>query len=484
MSNYTVPSLTVDKETVAPIEARRPKIGFLGLAFFEYWRMHGVSVLKDVEEKFKTIVNDLESRGQLDIVNPGLVDTLEKAIEAARVFKKEEVDMIVIYEGTYAPDYYIVQLLDQLPPIPIFILVMQETNRIPLDLDYIRMLKASGLIGLVQLTGDFSKTGKKFGLAVGAIGDEKTYRRVESYAKAVFTVNKLRNINIGVIGRVFRGMYELEWDKTKVKWKLGPNIFYIEISELLDLLDKVPPSDTKKLVEELKKKYKVNEITDEDIAKACRLSIALERLVSRFKLNALSHLCQWYLHCRADAPPCFGCSMLNEQGIMTTCEGDIGTLVAMCILNMLTEGPAFFGEWSLFDEQENSILIGHHGLGNPKLASDSSEIKLTSHFENWGYTGAGLAFEFIGKPGRVTMASLIDDVEGMRMLITGGESLDVPTRPMHTAHYIIKVERPVREYLELLLKKGVSHHVAIVHGDVREELEYVADLLGIGKFVL
>jgi L-arabinose isomerase len=485
--SVSTPKLTVDKEAVSVYPAlrrKKPKIGFLGLAFFEYWRMYGEQLKQKVERNHRTIVEDLNKNGNLEIVNPGLIDTLEKAVDAAQLFKREEIDLLVVWEGTYAPDYYTVQLLDFLPNVPLFILQLQEMRTIPLDIKYADIVATYGLIGIVQLLGDFSKIGKKYGLAVGAIGEKEAYKELEDYAAAVTTVNRLRWINIGVIGRVFRGMYELEWDKTKVKWRLGPNIFYIEIREFLDLFKQVTDSEANELMADLTKKYRVEETTKEEVLKACRYAVAIRRLVEKFRLDATSHLCQWYLHSQTETTPCIGCSRLNEIGIMTTCEGDVGQLIVMCILDMLTGKPPFYGEWALYDLEENTILIQHHGLGNPQLAVSPDDIRITSHIENWGYSGLGAAFEFIGKPGRVTMCSVIDDVEGIKMLITGGESVKTPARPVHTAHFIVKTDRPVREFLQLLLKSGVPHHVVLVHGDARKQLECVADLMGIRKLVI
>lgn len=49
------------------------------------------------------------------ILYPGLVDTLDAADRAGQLFRKEQVDLIVIAEGTWAPDYFIHQALAHIP---------------------------------------------------------------------------------------------------------------------------------------------------------------------------------------------------------------------------------------------------------------------------------------------------------------------------------------------------------------------------------
>jgi hypothetical protein len=46
----------------------------------------------------------------------------------------------------------------------------------------------------------------------------------------------------------------------------------------------------------------------------------------------------------------------------------------------------------------------------------------------------------------------------------------------------VQVERPIKEYLVEIQKRGVSHHAIIVHGDIRKELSLLASVLGIRSF--
>ena len=96
----------------------------------------------------------------------------------------------------------------------------------------------------------------------------------------------------------------------------------------------------------------------------------------------------------------------------------------------------------------------------------------------------GASFRFMGKPGEVTIASLIHGREGWRMLISGGEAIDAPCRPTYSDQFMIRVGQPVKEYLEQLCRHGVTHHAVLCYGNIKRELGQLADLLEIRKFVL
>ena len=67
------------------------------------------------------------------------------------------------------------------------------------------------------------------------------------------------------------------------------------------------------------------------------------------------------------------------------------------------------------------------------------------------------------------------------MLISGGEALDVPCRPSYSDQFMVRVDRPVKEYLEQLCRHGVTHHAVLCYGNYRKELAQLTDLLSIRR---
>jgi hypothetical protein len=86
--------------------------------------------------------------------------------------------------------------------------------------------------------------------------------------------------------------------------------------------------------------------------------------------------------------------------------------------------------------------------------------------------------EFVGKPGRVTMVNFIGVSDGFQLTVLGGESMGGKLRLDGYPHMAIKIDPPVSEFLESNAEHGVSHHWAVVHGDVRDEVGHLAAMLG------
>ena len=64
-----------------------------------------------------------------------------------------------------------------------------------------------------------------------------------------------------------------------------------------------------------------------------------------------------------------------------------------------------------------------------------------------------------------------------RIMVTSGEILDLEPLPINDVHVVVRVERPIKEHAEMLLKAGVPHHGITVRGDVRWELNQLAEFL-------
>jgi L-arabinose isomerase len=469
--------------------ARRPdkelKVGFLAGAYFEYYRMWGEGYARQIQADMDLVAANLRKRFK-NVIYPGLCDTMDKCARAGEIFKQEEVDVVVLCQGTYFPDYMPLEALGHVKDAALIIFSTQSEPIIRQDIDYPQVIRDSALIGLVQLTGALRKMGwfPNYRPVVGWLDDQEAYDKIARYANAAIAHKNLQHKNIGVVGHVFRGMYDFEHDKTKVKGKLGPNCINIQVSHLVDLWDAVNEQEVAAVEADVRRRFRVRDLDQTDIHKAARLAIAMKDLVNRFNLDALCYLGQHHVEQKTQTTAYLGSALLQESGVMTISEGDVHGVTMMMLQHLLTGQTPFFGEWGGFDEALNAILIEMHGFADPQIAKDPNEIWVTSSPENWGYSGNGFSFEFTAKPGVATIGHMIDDLDGYRMIIAKGEILDLPALPIREVNFRMRMEKPVKQLLVELLNHGFAHHTIVAYGDLTEELSYVADLMGIRKVQL
>ncbi|MHC4083722.1 MAG: hypothetical protein ACYSWZ_00495 [Planctomycetota bacterium] len=453
------------------------KIGLLACGYFEYWRMYK-GLRQQVEGDMKKIAESLSQKH--NIVYPGLVETLDTADAAGRKFKEEQINLLIISEGTYCPDYFVHQTLLHLSSdVPLILFASQPHVQLDYTVGYDQSLRNSGPMALVQLTGGFRKMGKfqKYEVVVGAIEDEEAYEEIDRIIQVHTTIENLKHMTIGTIGHVFRGMYDFNFDKTAIHGKLGPHVMDVHIEHLGDILDELEDNDVRitNLCRKVRSEYHVVGLQDDDIFRAARLGIALQEFIRRYKLHGLVLLGQHYIEVKANASCYLGLSEIlsTDQAVAVT-EGDVLGCIMSRVLKDFTSHTAFFGEWEEIDQSLNAVMLLAHGFIDPRECREDRPVQVNPACEDWGFEGNSVGFQATYPPGPVTMTHIIQDAKGWRLLISEGELLDTPPLKINESSLIVRVEKPIKEYFKELMRYGFSHHSIAAPGLVGEQLECFA----------
>jgi L-fucose isomerase-like protein len=185
------------------------------------------------------------------------------------------------------------------------------------------------------------------------------------------------------------------------------------------------------------------------------------------------------LHSVVGLRPCIYPESLVHSRRVVGNEGDLGGTTAMLMLERLTGNPVMFTEIFNYDREDNVVVAGHAGPSNHTLADESAPVTITPDYElmESGTELSGVWVEFVGKPGRVTMVNFICVSGGFQLTVLGGESLGKRLRIDGYPHMAIRIDPDVEEFIRSNGEHGVSHHWAVVYGDVRDEVEYLAAML-------
>ena len=258
------------------------KIGLLYTGFFEYWPMY--PELKGQIMEDAQVVYDRLSKKH-DMVQAEMVDTINAADEAGRLFRDEQVDLVILAYRAYVPDTYMYQMLSHLPAdLPLLLFGSQSRDQLDYQDDYGGVLRNSGLMALIQLVCSFKKIDghdRTVEAVAGSIQDNEAYEKIDRYINVVTLYKRLKTMTIGVIGNVFRGMFDFEYDKTKVKGTLGPEVMSIQLDHLEQQLDAAPPDDpdVQATIRHARSSYRIKGVGDTDLESAARVAVAMKRLV-------------------------------------------------------------------------------------------------------------------------------------------------------------------------------------------------------------
>ncbi len=296
-------------------------------------------------------------------------------------------------------------------------------------------------------------------------------------------MKRLKTLKVGAYGHPFRGMYDLEYDKTKLQGRIGPETVYIEDRNLKAMIDSVTEKEVAEVAADINRQYRVEDVGQDAVRQGARVYVAFRRLADEYRLDVLSLLSQYTLQLLANDTGGYAASRLLQEGLMMSCEGDVSALTLMYILNQLSGVSPYYGEYEMFDVRMNAVLFMHHGDGDPRLARRPEEIRITKCPEVWGCDEA-MALEFIMRPGPVTLAALIDDAQGFKMLIAPGQSLDHAPYRVQSPHVLFQPRVPIVEFFQRVMESGFPHHGVVCPGDHSASLQKLARMLGVRCLVM
>ena len=298
--------------------------------------------------------------------------------------------------------------------------------------------------------------------AVVIFGDEKDVAStIKQLHKIYYSLYKMRNINLGVIGVPSDWLIASRVDYADAKKYFGVNLIDITSSELKQEIDKGIDGKIPHLAE-LKKKNVSNDVLEG----ALKIYCGLKRIINKYNLKGFTLRC-FDLIDEYKNTSCLAFALLNEEGIIATCEGDVPALLSMSFIKATCDLPSFQANPSKIDIRNSEIILAHCTLP----LNMCKKYELHTHFES----GLGIGVRGEMEKGQVTIFKIAPDLK--HVLCINGTINDNLTLPNYCRTQInIKLEK---EALFELIKENFGNHVLVIYGDVSENLlsvySFIAD---------
>lgn len=224
----------------------------------------------------------------------------------------------------------------------------------------------------------------------------------------------------------------------------------------------------------------------EDVVKAARASLALDRLVTENRVQGLCvGTCMGWL---PRGFPCLGFSRLNDRGIPAACDGDMDCLLTMLIGQYAFNRAGFLGNAAGVDTARSAFHLAHCSAPLRMEGPDgpAAPYLLRRHAEVRGGAVPEVHYR-VGQ--KVTFTKLIH-LE--TLLVFTGKIIEVPEVPEETERGCrTELVAEVADGFKLLLNWGggalgtsakdyyASLHRVAYYGDHVQSLRHLAHLMGL-----
>lgn len=208
------------------------------------------------------------------------------------------------------------------------------------------------------------------------------------------------------------------------------------------------------------------EPTAEGVVEASRLVLAVESLMEESGAAGLAVAC-FDLIGVLGTTSCLAISMLNDsERWIGACEGDLDSALTMMLIKAVTGKPGWIANPNL---QRDDTINFVHCTAALHLGGKEHPYRLRSHHES----GQGVSPE-VELPVEETVTLARFGMKEGKLTLQGGTALAPAREPSCRTQLRVDLGG-LQEYLENVL----GCHQVLVYGDIRREMRYAADILGI-----
>lgn len=421
---------------------------------------------------------------EMEVINPGLVNSTEKIRSATKVFQQEPTDFLLICYLMWGEDYLFLDLIKEFPEKPLLLWCYTPASRVPKILNMAELFRRCGPVAAVQASGPLKRLGRKFYFVFGSPENRETIKTIIDYGCAAKLASDLKKVKIGLLPGTCPAMSGTFVDEDRLKKEVGPRVEHISVRQYARLAENLPEKKIKEYIKRLKTDYRICGVSDAALFKAARASLGLAEVVREFRLDALAlQDLDEEIHRVMGLRPCLSVPELFEKSVVSM-EGDVGAALALLILKRLTGKPVMYTEIFTFDEKENTVLAGHAGMLDAGLAGNQEAVRIVPDYEYCEAEPETAAMLFRAKGGKVTLLSIFGDAEKFKLVITSGEAEAGKKILEGSPHIHIKLQMPLADFFTRAVKSGITQHWAVVHAEVTRELTALAEILNADCLVL
>ena len=270
----------------------------------------------------------------------------------------------------------------------------------------------------------------------------------------------LEKARIGLFGEPSDWLIASGVDRGYLLEHFGMETIDIDLQRLIDGVRAVPKEEAAKVAQAIVKRAQdVKEPSCADMLEAAKAYLAIKKICKEKHLDAMTIRC-FDIVKACGTTSCLALALLNDEGIVAGCEGDMQTLMSMLLVKRLCDAEAFMANPSQLTE--TTTMLAHCTI--PLKMCDG--LTLRSHFES----GIGVAIQGVLPMTDYTIfkwgGPRLD-----RYFVTEAQAVEMPYSN-HFCRTQITLNVDLRPYL---LQHSIGNHHVIIRGRHAEEIKRFMD---------
>ena len=254
---------------------------------------------------------------------------------------------------------------------------------------------------------------------------------------------------IGLFGQPLDWLIASDVDRVFLRQRYGIETVDIDLQRVKDGIKTVSQPEAMKIAQAMVERAKgVREPSSADMVEAAKAYLAIKQICKEERLDALTIRC-FDIVKACGTTSCLALALLNDEGIVAGCEGDMQSLMSMYLAKRLCGERAFMANPSQLTE--TTSMLAHCTI--PLSMCDEAIVR--SHFES----GIGVAVQGMLPLTDYTLFKW-GGLKLNRYFVTEAKAIETPYSE-HFCRTQITLNTNLRPYL---LQHSIGNHHIIIRG--------------------
>ena len=436
-----------------------PKIGFIAIGHPDYISEASSMLTNQAVDRMK------KSGIQIFEAKETATDS-QNARFLSKQLVKQDLDGVILFLATWME-------------CPVAMSVIREIEHLPFALWGTPMFENNGLmdstgsfVSFAMFKGSLDRLEYSYKSILGLPTDDLIINEAETFCIAAEAYSQLKTSAIGLVGYTSMSIYPGTFDHLLMRKAIGPEIVQMDTYTLLNKMDEINENECGEIISYLKSVAKIrNDVTDDNLLTVSKMYLALKKICGFKHLAAVNVKCQYELSKEFGMTACVPLSILAENGIVASCEGDMLVTVSMLILNYLSDSITAYAD-IININNDNTIKLSPCGF-IPYSFGEDGKREIRKFMPNVGFKG--IQNSFVYKPGEVTLLRLVEDKFDYHFIYTVGTGLPTELRQ----GYMPALDVDINGKTESLVDHFAGQHYAFCYGDLSKEINQLAEIMKI-----
>ena len=326
----------------------------------------------------------------------------------------------------------------------------------------------------------------------GYAADENFRNRFRLTVRALRAICSIRQSKVALIGGIAPGFNDLYFDERKIEKALG-GISINRVHEFSEIRDRALRYQTAELIPIMadmeQKACGVHQKAKPMLETSARVYLAYRDFIREYGYHGLAVSCWPKFQDDFNYSVCSVVAQLNDEGIVTSCEGDLPSAISMLILKYIANDETMLMDLSDFDQTDETVLMWHCGPASSRFA-DAKGYELgvnyhaMPHIPGQELSCIGVTRDMVFQAQHGTIMRLTG--EGEKIFVMEGDFLDRSQKKSFFGSRgwmgnlkLNGEDIGVQDLVNTILVQRFQHHYPIVSGHYNGEVMELAAWLGL-----